>query len=342
VSKRSSAAATRRRLASASASISGAVGGGDDEACSSAGEDKPRRRRPAADAIRQSTNYDPSDRPDGGVSWAAAASEIHMSRYFGGKHALGAQIAAVVLAHEQFPGQPYFEPFLGMAGVMRHVPPTATLRDGIIVVPRRRFGNDLQPDLVALWRAIQNGWEPPENVDAEFHARMWQNYRECRRSDGGIDASRTPSLEESALRAFVGFSSSWSGLYFRAYQPNRSARARHNLLAARESILSVELSHGSYEALELRGMLVYCDPPYRQPRTDHVNHYAGTPAFSQDRFWDVVRRWSERNVVLVSERRAPSDFVSVWSAPYVRRFSPRPTSDARCEIDVEQLFMLRQ
>jgi DNA adenine methylase len=40
--------------------------------------------------------------------------------------------------------------------------------------------------------------------------------------------------------------------------------------------------------------------------------------FDSNNFWDTVRKWSKNNLVFVSEEKAPSDFVAVWSKVYNR------------------------
>jgi hypothetical protein len=51
-----------------------------------------------------------------------------------------------------------------------------------------------------------------------------------------------------------------------------------------------------------------CDPPYRE--TTGYYH-----KFDSDEFWDVVRKWSAENIVVVSEYSAPEDFKCVLEMP---------------------------
>ena len=63
---------------------------------------------------------------------------------------------------------------------------------------------------------------------------------------------------------------------------------------------------------EMRGCVVYCDPPYARHNT-HGNADCFVPrSFDGDAFWKKIRRLSEHNLVLVSETEAPPDFEVVW------------------------------
>lgn len=60
------------------------------------------------------------------------------------------------------------------------------------------------------------------------------------------------------------------------------------------------------------GCLGYLDPPYKAT----TRPGATSRSFDHDRFVELVRWWSTRNTVLVSEYAPPDpDFVEVWSCP---------------------------
>lgn len=37
-----------------------------------------------------------------------------------------------------------------------------------------------------------------------------------------------------------------------------------------------------------------------------------TGNFDHDKFWNIMRKWSKNNVVIISEFRAPKDFKCIW------------------------------
>lgn len=88
-----------------------------------------------------------------------------MTRYAGGKYRLEKHIARPIEEYEEgydthnltTRKRPYFEPFVGMCGVMRH-----------IGSGRKRVGCDLNLGVIAMWKGLQNGWEPPEKVTEDL------------------------------------------------------------------------------------------------------------------------------------------------------------------------------
>ena len=56
-------------------------------------------------------------------------------------------------------------------------------------------------------------------------------------------------------------------------------------------------------------MIIYCDSPYRGT-TQYDKNIVGE--FNHDEFWDIMRKWSKDNTVLISEYSAPEDFEIVW------------------------------
>ena len=208
-------------------------------------------------------------------------------QYLGGKSRIGKKIAAVINPL-LVDGAPYYEPFCGACNVAQY-----------IVAKERRL-SDAQPDLIAMWRALQSGWTPPETVtEAE--------YAVAKRGEGAPE-----------LRAFVGFGCSFGGKWFGGYARgdggNYAALARRSLLKKLASLSSGSLvcfSACDYSAVEpAPGCVVYCDPPYA-----HKTGYGSVGNFNNAEFWDIVRDWSNRCTVLVSEYSAPQDFECVAEFP---------------------------
>lgn len=65
-----------------------------------------------------------------------------------------------------------------------------------------------------------------------------------------------------------------------------------------------------YKTLSFSGCLIYCDPPY-----DNTTKFTGTPDFNTEKFWNVMRLWSQNNDVYISEYVAPEDFECVLEMP---------------------------
>ena len=74
-----------------------------------------------------------------------------MCRYMGGKGRIGRFISEKIKEIEEkneIKTESYFEPFVGMCGVMRHIPND-----------KPKVACDYNEDIVNLWRECQNGWE---------------------------------------------------------------------------------------------------------------------------------------------------------------------------------------
>lgn len=210
-------------------------------------------------------------------------------RYIGGKARLARHIVPVMAVPSDVV---YVEPFVGGANVMAaqsHV--------------MRRIGADLHPELIALHRAIADGWVPDaELVNRELYERMRTHQNEY----------------AAAWLGFVGFCASMHGDFFRCFidkpkdwrQTNNITYAqsgRNVLLKARPKLLGVEWLCCSYDVLDIPdGAWVYCDPPY----ADTAGYSTGP--FDNTAFWAWAARLRERCKVFVSEFTAPDGWRVAW------------------------------
>lgn len=202
--------------------------------------------------------------------------------YQGGKGRVAPKIAALINRTLQ-PGQAYVEPFVGACWIMKHIKSD------------RRYGGDANLDLVLMWHAVQRGWLPPMGMSEAMYAEL--------RGD-----------EPSPLRGFAAFECSFAGKWFGGYArgqgANFAARGRRRLLSDRFKIAGVVFCVADYRAWNPVGAVIYCDPPY-----EGTTGFAAIGKFDSAAFWDQVRHWSRRNVVYVSEYRAPDDFRIVLEQP---------------------------
>lgn len=174
--------------------------------------------------------------------------------------------------------------------------------------------------LITLYRALQQGWEPPAEVDRA----TWERYK----------ASPDPA---DPMTAFVGFGCSRSGAWFSSFVVDYKYTRRRvpAATAARDSLrnkigacVGVTFVAGDYEDAPTRGVW-YCDKPY----LDAVDYPAVAP-FDHDRFWRCAAYVSRRLPVLVSERVAPEGFVAIDEWTVQHRLNT-PTNTRR----VERLFV---
>jgi DNA adenine methylase len=208
--------------------------------------------------------------------------------YLGGKSQIAKELCSYIKTR-LVPGQPYNEPFVGACWTMQE-----------ISGPNERVcnGSDIHGDLIALLKALQDGWIPPDIVSEQEYRNVMLNYRKNKN-------------DYSAIRGFMGFGCSFAGRFFEGYARCKNSRnyalsAKRSLLKKLPNIQNVNFSQKDYkEYIHNTGDLFYCDPPYEG--TKNFSH-----KFNHKDFWDWVRVMSKNNTVLVSEYNAPEDFKIVW------------------------------
>ena len=201
-------------------------------------------------------------------------------QYMGGKFKIRKSLGAFI--NKNLDGRDYYEPFVGAAWVLGEVK------------AQNRHAADYNPWLIIMWKALQKGWVPPDNVSEEEY--KW--YKDNKPLD-------------DPMTAFCGFGCSFAAKWFGGYAResgirNYAMNARTTLLKQTPSVDSVHFAHINYKDLLPEGAFVYCDPPYQ-----NTTAYGAVEAFNHDDFWQVMREWSKKNTVIVSEYSAPEDFVCV-------------------------------
>ena len=231
-------------------------------------------------------------------------------RYLGGKHRLAKHLLKVMLpGHEGT----WIEPFVGSASVIQHVP-----------ARYKRVGADLNPYIIQLHIALQNGWTPPTSLTNE----EWRAIR------------YNKANYEPALVAFAGFGCSYGARWFEGYARspktphiNHAAATARNLEHMRPLLTGIDFYCCNYAdlVLPLPPATIYCDPPYRG-----TTKYSGMPKFDNDLFW----RWATLKArqgyrVFVSEFTAPEGWQCVWE----KERATSLTKDTGAKKGVERLFI---
>ena len=207
-------------------------------------------------------------------------------KYMGSKNRIVKHILPIMLEYRT-DGMTWVEPFVGGANVIDKV-------DGL------KIGNDNQPYVVALYKALQNGWKPPINVSRDFFFEVKDNKDDH------------PNELIGYLGTQLTFGCEWWGSFRRDNTGKRKydLEAYNNIIKQQPNLTSIEFICGDYRDLEIPNKsLIYCDPPYRG-----VRKYVGNEKFDSDVFWEVCRNWSKQgHTVFISEYTAPNDFECVWS-----------------------------
>ena len=219
-------------------------------------------------------------------------------RYLGGKSRLGGQIVRAILQDLGRERLGVVADLCAGAGGVTH-----RLAD----VSERVIAVEAHPGLVALHKAVQAGWVPPEHVSEE-------EYRALRSSDPA-----------DALVAFVGIGCSFKGGWWAGYARPKGPRPRNmkgdnyawqsSTALVRDSRPNVE--HMCADALAWSGEVevAYCDPPY-----EGTTGYAAVATAEPGAWWRKLQSLADRGVAcyLSEYAEAPPEGVvarQVWSAP---------------------------
>jgi len=228
-------------------------------------------------------------------------------RYMGGKFKIRKEISGI-LKMLRAPGQVYLEPFVGGAWVLQEM-------DGA------RIAADKNTALITMYKALQLGWVPPDTItESEY-----------------MSIKNGPRDPYDPLTAFCGFGCSFAGKWFGGYARGNSANyadtCRRGLLKQLNYIRDVDFKYSGYDTHTPDGMFVYCDPPYAG-----TSAYDAVGIFDSVKFWQKMREWSKNNTVIISEYKAPEDFICIaeFKSPMGLR-----DKNAKQDLRSEKLFMYR-
>jgi DNA adenine methylase len=210
-----------------------------------------------------------------------------MLPYCGGKARIGKEIADVLSTIcESSKCTDYFEPFCGALGVMRHM----------VDKGYNCYASDANEDLILLLNSIKSG---KFKIPPKVSKKEYLEYKE---------------KKHSAERGYVGICYSYAGTFFGSYYTKKSdgtdliGKNNRRLKSMIPTIKKIKkISHGSYEIYNPKGFLIYCDPPYVNTQQKYSRKN-----FDSDKFWNIMRKWSKHNIVVVSETEAPKDFICIW------------------------------
>lgn len=232
-------------------------------------------------------------------------------KYMGSKARLAKEIAPIInkLIKENNI-KTYIEPFVGGANMIEHI------------ICERKIGIDNNEFLIAMWKALQQGWTPPEEISYDTYNQIKNNKNNYPKE----------------LVAIAGFVATYNAKWFGGYAGivntkigtirNYYDEARRNILKQIPKLLDVQFIHGDYRNLKnIHSTLIYCDPPYESTTKykDDFNH---------NEYWDWCRNIAKNNILLASEYNAPEDFNCI----YAKELTTTLDKNSRKK-DVEKLFM---
>ena len=208
-------------------------------------------------------------------------------KYMGSKNRIARHLLPIILKDRK-EGQWYVEPFVGGANMIDKV-------DG------NRIGADSNEYLIALYHALQSGWQLPDLIDNELFQSVKNN------------KDSYPRQLVGALGICFTFGAKWFGGFIGNSKEkvcigrDRIGESRRAIEKARRQIAGLDVRLSKYDILEIpENSIIYCDPPY-----------AGTTGykdkFNHEEFWQWCRdKAKEGHKVFISEYNAPDDFKCVW------------------------------
>lgn len=224
--------------------------------------------------------------------------------YVGAKSRIVKYIKPLILRH-RLPNQPYIEPFAGGMNV-------------ICEISNPRIANDINTNLIEMWKSLMGGWKPGYYTKEEYD-----------------DACVNPQNYEPYELGWLAFICSYRGKEWGGYSGRRLSGANiirdyqresyDNLAPQIQKLKGIEFSNVNYQKLNFdRHSLIYCDPPYYN--TQDYN----TP-FYHSLFWEWVRDLvKNQHLVYISEYSAPNDFVCIWSKTIKSQLNNNTSRSREC------------
>lgn len=192
-----------------------------------------------------------------------------------------------------------------------------------------RIANDSHYYLIEMFKALQNGWIPPEEVTEEKY----------------LDCKKYPALNYPYLVGYVGFNCSYSGKWFGGYAGKTKTKtgqirdyqkeAHNNVMNQVKNLANIIFYNCDYrEVIIPQNSVVYCDPPYFA-----TTKYSSL--FNHEDFWDYMRKLSQDGYsCFISEYSAPDDFDCVWEKTVASSLSANGKSGGN-KVSVEKLFVYK-
>ena len=249
-------------------------------------------------------------------------------RYMGGKSRISKQIAEVINNAVYGRQEPNLErdcvnPYLELGGQR----PFVSLFCGSCAIEAKvsakvKILNDKHPYLIAMWQALQNGWQPPDIITKEEYYYV-KEHKDV----------------NPALTGFVGFGCSFGGKWFGGLASNKKgvnycARAERGLMKDLPNLMDAKFTCLDYRDVEIpEGAVVYADPPY----VNTTGYSLGQ--FDHEAFWDYMRKLSKTHKVFISEQEVPDDFECIWSKELTRTLDYNKNNQPK---KVEKLFVWKE
>jgi DNA adenine methylase len=185
---------------------------------------------------------------------------------------------------------------------------------------RCRVGCDINKYVIAFFRAVQQGWIPPDGVTEEQYQHVKEN------------KDQYPPELVAFVGIYCSFAASWFGVYaWDKKHRNYAAEGVRSIARQLPMIKDVLFFCMAYNELPLDRIpksIIYCDPPYRATEKAYIKD------IDYDSFYDwCVYARQMGHYVYISEYDMPQPFQCIYE--HHRAIGTYRKEDRR-----ERLFML--
>lgn len=215
----------------------------------------------------------------------------------------------------------YIEPFCGGCNVIDKIKCD------------RKIASDINVYLIDLFKYIQNDGKLYEECDKDMYNKVRDsynnkdlNYKNWEIGNIGFFASYNGRFFDGGYAKTV-IEKTKNGDRIRDYYKE----SLNNAMKQKENLKDIEFICKDYREFNPINCLIYLDPPYK-----NVKQYKNSSNFNYEEFWEVVRKWSKMNIVIISELEAPNDFECIWEQSVTRSVKVKQKSQA-----TEKLFMIK-
>lgn len=248
-------------------------------------------------------------------------------KYMGSKSRIAKHLVPIIQKYiDETNCKYYLEPFVGGANIIDKI------KCGT------KIGSDNHKYLIALLQRAQSGESLYDAVPKEL-------YDTARTAFNVNDNTKFADWEMGN----IGFLASYNGRWFdggyakSGYEKTKNGErfrdyyreAKDNLLAQAPNLQGIKFSckdYRYYNDMNLKGFVIYVDPPYQ-----NTKQYANATSFNYEEFWQIMRNWSQHNIVLISEENAPDDFECIWEQEVSRSIKANDKSKS-----TEKLFVYKK
>lgn len=186
------------------------------------------------------------------------------------------------------------------------------------------YANDKNKYLIALWKGLQNGITPIENITKDLYSNARTEFY-----------NNTNIYFSDFEIGWIGFAASFNGRFFDGgysgitNDRNYIKEQINNIKKQIPLIKDFNFLNLDYKDVEImENSVIYCDIPYK-----NTKQYSNK--FNHLEFWEWCRAKSKQGFkIFISEYDAPNDFKCIWQKEIKSFMKP-----SRAELRIERLFI---